>query len=110
MLNEKINQDEQITCPSVGYQTMSVCVPVSVTPFASVGTTVTRCCGDPVVTANGNCGGRKNGSCTFTITQVICIEVPVEFGAVAAAGDTFTECLGASGDGCEDCDEDNQPA
>lgn len=96
------------SCPTVGYQSASVCVPVTVTPFAIVGTTVTKCCGDPVVTVGRNsCGGTKNGSCNFTITQDICVAIPVSFGATATVGDTFVNCLGASAeDICEDCDEE----
>lgn len=43
--------DNQQTCPTVAYQLSSVCVPVTVTPFATAGATVTRCCKKPVVTA-----------------------------------------------------------
>lgn len=42
----------------------------------------TKCCGDPVVVSGDKpCAGKKNGVCTFTISQTICVEVPVEFGA-----------------------------
>lgn len=33
---------ENQTCPAVGYQAASVCVPVTVTPFAEAGKTVTK--------------------------------------------------------------------
>ena len=76
--------DQAQTCPAVGYQTASVCVPVTVTPFAQTGITVTRCCGTPVVTPGVNvCPGVKNGACFFTISQDVCVAVPVDFGAVA---------------------------
>lgn len=93
------------TCPATGFQKVSVCVPVTVTPFAHAGKTVTKCCGDPEVTAGeAVCGGKKNGTCSFTISQTICVEVPVDFGAVATVGDTFVECLGASADDiCVNC-------
>ena len=60
----------------------------------------------PVVTqGRDTCGGTKGGSCFFTISQDICVAVPVEFGAVATVGDTFVTCNGASEDdictGCE---------
>lgn len=98
--------DASQTCPAVGYQSASICVPVTVTPFAQTGATVTKCCGSPVVTpGRDTCGGLKNGSCFFTISQDICVAVPVEFGAVATVGDTFVTCNGASQDdictGCE---------
>ena len=40
--------DDQ-TCPAVGYQSASICVPVTVRPFAKTGTTFTKCCGTPIV-------------------------------------------------------------
>lgn len=80
-LNPEVFNESQ-TCPAVGYQSASICVPVTVTPFAQAGITTTKCCGDPVVTPGREvCGGVKNGSCFFTITQDICVAVPVEFGA-----------------------------
>ena len=97
------------TCPAVGYQSASVCVPVTVTPFANVQTTFTKCCGDPVVTPGRTaCGGTKGGSCYFTISQDICVEVPVEFGATAIAGDAYVACIDASDeDICTRCGEDD---
>lgn len=108
MVNE-FNADllnETQTCPTVGYQSASICVPVTVTPFAQTGATMTKCCGDPVVRqGRETCGGMKNGSCFFTITQDICVAVPVEFGAIATVGDTYVNCNGASEkDICSDCE------
>lgn len=99
------NVIENQTCPTVAYQMSSVCVPVTVTPFANAGTTVTKCCSKPTVTAGtATCNGVKNGQCVFTISQDICVEVPVAFGAVATVGDTYVACNGASSDEiCADC-------
>jgi hypothetical protein len=97
--------NEAQTCPAVGYQSASICVPVTVTPFANAEATTTKCCGGPVVTLGKNtCGGTKNGTCLFTISQDICISVPVSFGAIAEVGDTYVTCNGASADDiCTDC-------
>lgn len=97
--------DENQTCPTVAYQLSSVCVPVTVTPYAKAGSTVTKCCAKPVVAAGKYiCDGVKNGQCVFTISQDICVEVPVEFGAVASVGDAYVGCNGASADDiCTDC-------
>ena len=97
--------DDENSCPAVAYQSADVCVPVTVAPYASVGTAVTTCCGDPVVTEETpSCAGRKNGVCTFTITQTVCIEIPVYFGATATSRDAYVTCLGASSeDICTDC-------
>lgn len=94
------------TCPAVGYQKVSVAVPVTVTPFAHTGTTKIKCCGHPVVTIDdASCAGKKNGRCSFTISQTICVEIPVEFGATTTVGDTYVDCLAASAyDICEHCE------
>ncbi len=96
------------TCPAVGYQKISICVPVTVAPFAKTGKTITKCCGDAVVTPGEKpCAGKKNGVCTFTISQTICVEVPVEFGAMSEVGDTYVDCLATSADNiCMNCGED----
>ena len=55
------------TCPEVGYVPMSVCSPVTVTPFTNVLPTTTFCCGAPIVTpGTRTCPGVENGSVTFT--------------------------------------------
>jgi hypothetical protein len=97
--------NEVQTCPAVGYQSASICVPVTVTPFANAEATTTKCCGGPVITMGKNtCGGTKNGTCLFTISQDVCISVPVSFGATAQVGDTYVTCNGASADDiCTDC-------
>ena len=106
VLNNTVLAETQ-TCPAVGYQSASICVPVTVTPFAQTGLTATKCCGTPVVTPGREvCNGMKNGSCVFTITQDICVAVPVEFGAVATVGDTYVSCNEVSdNDICTGCDQ-----
>ena len=103
---------ENQTCPAIGYQSASICVPVTVTPFAQTGATATKCCGTPVITPGvAVCGGVKNGSCAFTITQDICVAVPVEFGAVATVGDSFVSCNEVSDqDICTTCGQVPAPA
>ena len=103
--NSQLLAEEQ-TCPTVGYQSASICVPVTVTPFAQTGSTVTKCCGTPTITQGRDiCGGVKGGSCLFTISQDICVAVPVEFGAEAVVGEAYVNCGGASAeDICTACD------
>lgn len=104
--NRTLPDTEHQTCPATGYQQVSICVPVTVTPFAQARKTKTKCCGEPTVVAGDKpCSGKKNGTCTFTISQRICVEVPVDFGATATVGDTYVDCLGASADDiCKNCD------
>lgn len=90
-------------CPVVGYQKSTVCVPVTVTPFAVAGTPVTTCCGAPVITPGTVCTP-NSGPCQFTIRQQICVAVPVEFGARAVAGTPSVQCNETStSDICTGC-------
>ena len=41
--NTPVPQEQ--TCPTYAYQASTVCVPITVTPFARTGDTVTKCCG-----------------------------------------------------------------
>lgn len=100
-----IEPQQAITCPATGYQTSTVCVPVTVTPFAIPGTTTTVCCGQPVITPGlAECPGIVNGTCTFTISQNLCTAVPVEFGANSSTGEARVVCGAAStSDLCTGC-------
>ena len=94
---------EMPPCETFTYQTATVCVPVVVTPSAVAGTTRTMCCGDPVVTPNERACTSGNTHCYFTISQRVCIEVPVTFGATAAVGEARITCENV-GPSCVDCD------
>lgn len=84
-------------CPAVGYQHVSVSVPVAVIPYAKVDRIKIHC-GDSVAVKQGetHCKGKKDGICCLTLSQTFCVEIPVSFGAAVEMGDTFVECLGAS--------------
>lgn len=95
------------TCPATAFVPMTVCTPVTVTPFVNELPTTTFCCGDPMVTPGTDmCPGERNGSVTFTITQDICVRVPVEFGATTEVGDLFVEAgTPTEEDVCTNCGE-----
>ncbi len=106
--NTTLVQQENETCPAVGYQAVTVSVPVTVKPFAHAGSTTTKCCGKPIVKPGNITGpGTKNGICNFTIGQNIVVSIPVAFGAEATVGDTYVDCLGASAEEI-DCDSINE--
>ncbi len=91
-------------CDSVFYQKETVCVPVKVTPYANPGTAKATCCGEPVVTPGGTCSGNRT-FCSFTITQKLCIEIPISFGAVIETGAAVVQCGDVSEEPC-DCGDD----
>lgn len=80
-------------CKVKTQQEAIVCVPVTVTPYANVGEIVSECCGAPIISYKGNsCKGIENGSCSFTISQKIRVQIPVDFGADTTVGGTFVDC------------------
>ena len=84
-------------CSVIGHQTVEVCVPVSVKPFAEVGKINIICCEKPLITSDSEeCRGEQEKTCDFTIKQKICIEVPIEFGAEVNTEEAFIECNSAS--------------
>lgn len=91
-------------CVKTAYQRALVTVPISVKPYSVAGPTNTLCCADPVIT-NVRWSGSKERVCFFTITQEICVEIPIHFGAEAFAGVPGVDCLNTSLDDCEDCIE-----
>lgn len=93
------------TCPTVSTHDSTVSVPVRIVPFANPGTVVVQCCGDPVITPGATPAGTVNGSCPFTVSQTMRIDIPMVFGASVLIGDTYVECGGTTGtsegeDGC----------
>lgn len=91
-------------CESVFYQKETICVPVKVTPFAKPGTAMATCCGAPVVKTGGQCMENQT-SCSFTITQSLCIEIPISFGAVIETGTPTVQCGTVSETQC-DCSQE----
>ena len=91
------------SCESVFYQKESICVPVTVTPYATPGTATATCCGTPVIRPGATCE-HKQTSCTFTITQNLCIEIPISFGAAIETGTASVQCGTVSEEPC-DCSD-----
>lgn len=89
-------------CQTFTYQTATVCVPVVVTPTAIPGTTRTICCGDPVINPGERTCASGSTHCYFTVSQRVCIEVPVTFGATVTVGEAHITCEDV-GSGCVDC-------
>ncbi|WP_033166312.1 hypothetical protein [Clostridium sp. KNHs205] len=81
------------TCPTSAFQLATVCVPITVVPYAKAGIPTTTCYGEPYVSpGKKECCGRPNGTCSFTLSQKILVEVPVVFGAKAVVGNTSVDC------------------
>lgn len=96
--------NQQESCNSTFFQTETVCVPVTVRPFAVPGEAKATCCGDPII-SNGavTCPGTQRNECHFTISQKLCIEIPISFGADVETGAAVTQCGEVNESGCN-CD------
>lgn len=92
-------------CESVFFQTETVCVPVTVTPFAEPHPATVHCCGAPVINTTNPCSGSRT-SCTFTVTQKLCIEIPITFGADVKTGTAVVSCGTVSEEPCDCSDEE----
>lgn len=81
----------EMPCETTFFQNETVCVPVTVTPFATPGMAKANCCGKPMVNPGNQCQGNQT-SCSFTIKQRLCIEIPISFGAVIETGKAVVQC------------------
>ena len=108
-INEVYEHDPILTCPSeescpingcsrVGTQCVNVAAPMSFSPTVVVGTPAVACQGTPVITCVTDPGGT---SCTVTMTQQVCVSVPVRYGVELAAEDPTIACADSCvGSGC----------
>jgi len=92
MKEKKEHRCSEDNCIAKAHQIANVSVPITVTPFANVNGIKTECCGKPVISFNPVFKGIENGSCRFTVSQKLRVEIPVEFGANTNVGGTFVEC------------------
>ena len=92
-------------CESLFNHKETVCVPVTVTPFARPGSARTICCGKPEISTETSCYGERT-SCSFTVSQELCIELPITFGAQVETGSISVQCDGVSNGSCSCSDEE----
>lgn len=90
----------ETSCETTFFQNETVCVPVTVTPFATPGMAKATCCGKPVINMGNQCPGSQT-SCSFTIQQHLCIEIPISFGAVIETGRAVVQCGEVSEKPCD---------
>ena len=84
-------------CPAIVNETVCVQADVTITPSVVVGTIESFCVGEPVI---GACPGTPVAECTFTVSQNICVQIPLTFSAVAAAVPTGIVCGEPAVGGC----------
>lgn len=67
-------------CPALVYDTVCVQADVTITPKVKAGKIRTACMGRPFI---GKCCGKPCGSCTFSVSQKIWVQIPLTFSADA---------------------------
>lgn len=93
--SETPNEKYKKNCTVLTYQSANVSVPITVKPRVNTGPISTFCCGEPKVTPASYTVKYNSGSgsgCCYTISQNICIEIPVEFSANAYANPPRVIC------------------
>lgn len=89
-MSEQLNTDNgylNACCTSTGKQLAKVQLPVGIEPKAVLGCPTMHCVGEPCVECvYRNCG------CELTITQSICISLPVEYSLIAKTGEAQISC------------------
>lgn len=87
-LNDNCNCSED-ECVRTNYQYANVSVPIQLRPSATTGNIVVECCEEPVVECRGD---ERRNSCEITITQKVCIKIPISYQIDACAGESVIEC------------------
>jgi len=113
MLEDKIQNGIEVHFPTCGedecsvnaFQELDICVPVTIEPFVTLGDPVVECIDDPCITPVACHSWNRNGTCKFTVSQKLCVMVPIEFKATASSGTTSVCCGDASDEDCQECDE-----
>lgn len=80
-------------CNKISAQCVDVSAPMTLTPTACIGAVNISCQGSPTVTCVTDPAGT---SCAVTMTQQICVSVPVRYGVTLSAGDPTIACAPCS--------------
>jgi len=98
---------EDDKCNVNTFQEIDVCVPITIEPYVNLGDAIVECTDDPYITPFPCNTWNKNGTCKFTITQRLCVMIPVEFRAAVSSGPTSVICGNISDKDCPSNDCDN---
>lgn len=69
-------------CPANVHETVCVQAEVTITPHVEIGDIESFCIDGPRI---GPCPGTATPTCTFTVSQSICVQIPLTFSATAVA-------------------------
>ena len=102
--------NSQVGCPTMSYQDVNVCIPVTIKAFGEVGNVKTQCLGKAIVASGCDaCKGKCGDVCKFTVSQKLRVEVPIIFGARVEGGEALIDCgCAENADKCDvhsECDQ-----
>lgn len=83
-------------CNKIGTQCVDISEALVLTPAVTVGTATVTCQGTPSITCLTNAEGT---ACTVTMTQQVCVSVPVRYGVSMTSGEPTISCA----EGCIGC-------
>ena len=86
--------------PYDAFQCVDIAAPFTLTPTASVGAVSIACQGSPSITCVSDACG---SSCTVTMTQQICVSVPIRYGVSLTSGEPTITCADNNCVGCGCC-------
>lgn len=89
-LNIDIKHQDK-NCVTVASVPMRISAPVTVVPNIRQLPATISCCGEPTLTPIVSpC---KGDICSFVVTQYLCIEIPIEIGAISKIGKPRSQCF-----------------
>ena len=81
-------------CNKTGTQCVDIAAPFTLTPTAAVGAVSITCQGSPSITCVSDACG---SSCTVTMTQQVCVSVPIRYGVSLTTGEPTITCADNNG-------------
>lgn len=92
-------------CDTTVYQTIDVCVPVTVTASAEIISPISViCCGD-VNISDTPCNPEGDTEITFYVRRRVCAIIPIDIEVDAVGGDAALELVDTSLEECLECDQ-----
>ena len=82
-------QNQDTVCQTIVHETVCVQGTVTITPSVVSGESTSFCVGNPII---GSCPGELQETCSFTVSQKICVQIPLTFSANASAVEDGLVC------------------
>ena len=92
------------SCESIFYQKESICVPVTITPYATPGTATATCCGNADQYVREQPVAESRHLARLRSLRICVSEIPISFGAAIETGAASVQCGNVSEEPC-DCSE-----